>query len=141
MIKFSVNGTPKPKGSGFVVNPKGGGVFSPRDKATTSWTEAVRSETQRACEVPIPGPVRVALAFRLTRPKGHYRTGRNAHLLKDTASAYPESKPDIDKLVRSVLDGLKNGGAYWDDAQVVALAAVKGYALVAGVDVEITEEG
>lgn len=140
MIKFSVNGTPKPKGSGFVVNPRGGGVFSPRDKASASWGEAVRAETQRACEVPMPGPVRLELMFRLTRPKNHYRTGRNSHLLKDTAPVYPEGKPDADKLARAVLDGLKGGGAYWDDSQVVTLLAAKRYAAVAGVDVEITEE-
>jgi hypothetical protein len=30
-------------------------------------------------------------------------------------------KPDVDKLLRSVMDGLKAGGAYRDDAQVTEI--------------------
>lgn len=38
----------------------------------------------------------------------------------------PTKKPDIDNLVKVVLDGL-NGLAYKDDKQIVALEAAKGY--------------
>jgi crossover junction endodeoxyribonuclease RusA len=138
MIKFSVNGQPAPQGS--KTRNRAGAVYE-SSKAVRPWREAIRSETQRACEVPLPGPVSVLIGFRLARPKSHYRTGRNAHLLKDSAPGYPDGKPDLDKLARAVLDGLKEGGAFWDDAQVVTLAVAKAYADVAGTgaDIEVQE--
>jgi hypothetical protein len=35
--------------------------------------------------------------------------------------AFPAKRPDLDKLVRSVLDGLSDGGAFDDDSQVASL--------------------
>lgn len=138
MIKFTVNGTPVPQGSGFAVS-KHGQVFNPRSAAVKPWREAVRAETQRAAEVPMAGPVVVSILFRLRRPKSHYRTGRNAHLLKDSAPRYPDGKPDIDKLTRAVLDGLTEGGAFWDDAQVVSLAVDKHYGATPGADITVED--
>lgn len=129
-IKIVVNGIPVPQGSGFAVS-KHGQVFNPRANAAKPWREAIRAETQRAMNTagrePLPGPLHVLIGFQFRRPKSHYRTGRNAHLLKDQAPAYPDGKPDLDKLCRAVLDGLTEGRAFWDDAQVVQLAASKVY--------------
>jgi len=72
----------------------------------------------------------------LKRPKGHYRTGRNSHLLRDSAPLYPAGVPDLDKLCRAVLDGLTMGGAWKDDSQVINLHAVKKYG-VPGCRIEI----
>jgi crossover junction endodeoxyribonuclease RusA len=140
MIKFTVAGTPVPQGSGFAVS-KHGQLFNPRAAAVKPWREAVRAETQRAAEAPIDGPVCVSILFRLRRPQAHYRTGRNAHLLKDTAPRYPAGKPDIDKLTRAVLDGLTEGGAFHDDAQVVSLGVDKHYGTTPGADIEVEEMG
>ena len=103
-------------------------------KAVGPWREAVRAETQRAAAGtgPFAGPVRVAITFALKRPKGHYRTGRNSHMLSDRAPRWPGSTPDLDKLCRAVLDGLTEGGAWKDDGQVVILAAQKTYAGASG---------
>jgi crossover junction endodeoxyribonuclease RusA len=138
VIKFSVNGKPAPQGS--KTRNRAGAVYE-SSKAVAPWREAIRAETQRACEVPLAGPVSVLIGFRMTRPKSHYRTGRNAHLLKGGAPGYPDGKPDLDKLARAVLDGLKEGGAFWDDAQVVTLAVAKAYADASGpgADIEVTE--
>jgi crossover junction endodeoxyribonuclease RusA len=101
-------------------------------KAVGPWREAVRAETQRIATYVSPGPVEVDLEFRMPRPKGHYRTGRNAALLRDGAPGWPAGKPDIDKLARAVLDGLTAGGAWKDDSQVVMLVCRKMYADVPG---------
>jgi hypothetical protein len=74
------------------------------------------------------GPVIVGIRFRLARPKGHYGTGRNAGQLRRSAPVAPDTKPDIDKLVRSTLDGMGEAGVWRDDAQVVGLCVVKDYA-------------
>lgn len=52
--------------------------------------------------------------------------------------AFPTKKPDIDNIVKAVLDAL-NGIAYKDDIQVVRVTATKIYAERAGVHVEIKE--
>lgn len=136
MIKITVNGKPAPQGN-HRVN-KSGHTYE-ANKAVAPWREAIRAETQREAAVPIPGPVAVTITFRLTRPKSHYRTGRNAHLVKDGAPRYPDGKPDADKLARAILDGLTAGGAFWDDGQVVDLIACKRYAEIAGADIAVTE--
>lgn len=68
------------------------------------------------------------MTFFLPRPKGHYRTGQNAHLLKDSAPALPGVKPDLDKLLRSTYDALTTAGAYTDDATVTDGSQRKRYA-------------
>jgi len=123
--EIRVNGIPAPQGSKRHV---GNGRMVESSKAVGPWREAVRAETQRVITVPLAGPVRVTVMFYLPRPKGHWRTGRNAHLLRDAAPALPCGTPDLDKLVRAVLDGLTAGGAWKDDGQVATLAAGKYYA-------------
>jgi Holliday junction resolvase RusA-like endonuclease len=66
----------------------------------------------------LQGPLELTVTFILARPKSHYRTGRNQHLLRPAAPARPTTKPDTTKLLRGVEDALT--GIYWnDDAQIV----------------------
>ena len=48
----------------------------------------------------------------------------------------PAKKPDIDNVIKSILDAL-NGVAYHDDTQVVAVFAEKYYSDTPRVEVEI----
>ena len=50
----------------------------------------------------------------------------------------PFVRPDLDKLIRAVLDGL-TGVAYEDDQQVVRLTAQKAYGEIEGVHIRISE--
>lgn len=120
-----VNGSPAPQGS--KVRGRHGGMWE-SSKKVAPWREAVRSETQAVASVPFDGPVQATIDFYLPRPKGHYGTGKNSSVLKASSPAFPNKVPDIDKLCRSTLDGLKEGGAYLDDCQVVVLRARKLYA-------------
>lgn len=72
----------------------------------------------------LSGPVAVDVRFFLPRPKSHFGTGRNATKLKDCAPDFHVKKPDVDKLVRAVLDSL-SGVVYSDDCQVVDLTTSK----------------
>lgn len=136
MIRVIVAGQPAPQGSKRHV---GGGRMVEQSKAVAPWREAVRAETQRAMNGahPLEGPVQVWVTFRLHRPKGHYRTGRNSHLLSVLAPDWPYRLPDLDKLCRAVLDGLTAGGAWGDDAQVVSLNALKEFGEPTGCLIEI----
>jgi crossover junction endodeoxyribonuclease RusA len=124
VITIEVRGLPAPQGSKRHV---GGGRMVEMSKAVGPWREAVRAETQRVMngEPPFAGAVHVFLLFRLPRPKSHYRTGRNAHLLRESAPPFPAGRPDGDKLERAVWDGLTMGGAYADDGQVVMWGGAK----------------
>jgi Holliday junction resolvase RusA-like endonuclease len=141
VIEVIVRGIPAPQGSKRHV---GNGRMIESSKAVGPWREAVRATTQTRmyARPPLSGPVAVRAWFWLPRPNGHYRTGRNAHLLRDAAPLRPFGKPDLDKLVRAVLDGLTDGGAWKDDGQVVELTARKLYVLpglTPGAKIEITE--
>jgi len=128
MITIEVRGLPAPQGSKRHI---GHGIMIESSKAVGPWREAVRAETQRARQdvhaSPMHGPLCLSVTFYLPRPKGHYRTGRNAHLLKPSAPSAPDTRPDLDKLLRAVLDGLTAGGAWADDAQVALIEAAKVY--------------
>ena len=139
MIEIVVRGIPAPQGSKRHV---GGGRMIESSRAVGPWREAVRAETQRKVPAPLGGPVAVRVWFWLPRPKTHFRTGANAHLLRDGAPVRPSGTPDLDKLVRAVLDGLTMGGAWKDDGQAAELQARKLYVITGmtpGCRIEITE--
>lgn len=76
---------------------------------------------------PYDGDLDVEIGAYLPRPKFHWGTGKNAGLLKDSARAYPGGKPDLDNLLKLVVDAL-NGLAFIDDGQIVQARAYKRYA-------------
>ena len=141
MIEIVVRGIPAPQGSKRHV---GGGRMIESSKAVGPWREAVRAETQRSMAglPPRCGAVKVRVWFWMPRPVSHYRTGKNAAVLRDAAPIAPAGTPDLDKLARAVLDGLTMGGAWKDDGQVTELVARKLYALDGmspGCRIEISE--
>lgn len=82
-------------------------------------------------------PLQIRLEFYLPIPKSYSKKQREAAL---AGVLLPTKKPDIDNLVKAVLDGL-NGLAYQDDKQIVALEAAKGYGAAPLVQVTLQEVG
>ena len=98
------------------------------DARLRSWRQDVAARAHEQMETrPWVGAVDVAITFWLPRPKGHFGSGRNADKLRPSASLFPAVTPDLDKLVRSVLDAL-TGVCFEDDRQVVGLLVTKRYA-------------
>jgi crossover junction endodeoxyribonuclease RusA len=126
-LTFSIIGTPAPQGS--KTRNHYGAVYE-ESKNLKPWRSAVASAAREAMggNHVYVGPVIVGIRFRLVRPKRHYRTGKYAGQLRPSAPKVPDVKPDIDKLVRSTLDGMGEAGVWRDDAQVVGLWVVKEYA-------------
>jgi Holliday junction resolvase RusA-like endonuclease len=134
-VKLTVLGTPAPKGSAraFVVN--GRAVVAPGGSATNrkaikSWEAAVREAAEtytlgRSGPVFVDVPIRVRVSFRLARRAGHWSKKGG---VKASAPSLPAVKPDLDKLVRATMDALE-GAVFADDSRIVALSAVKVYAL------------
>lgn len=127
-----IYGTPIPQGSKTPVTRKGRPALIDANAATLApWREHVRAEAADACTYhdTITGPVRVWVRFTFDRPPSHYRTGRNAHLLKDTSPRFPgRSCGDVDKLQRAIFDALTDARVWADDTQVVDVRARKFYA-------------
>lgn len=130
-LAFNVNGIPGAQGSKRHV---GHGVMVESSAKVKPW----RSDVKAAAEAALiasdtweraTGPVAVVIEFRFTRPKSHYRTGRNAHLLRDDAPAYCTSRGagDIDKLERSSNDALVAAGVMLDDSLIVSSRCIKRY--------------
>jgi len=74
----------------------------------------------------LKGALAISITFYCKRPKSHYRTGRNAHLMKSGAPVVKTSKPDIDNHVKFYMDCGQD--ILWkDDSQVIRLEAWKVY--------------
>lgn len=152
LVEFTVYGKPEPRGSksAFVIykdrikkipaRRPGGEIIvnmtdsNPRSK---TWMTTVRSYAQTAMDATgEPGAIagvalEVEAVFFVERPKGHYGTGRNARLVKDSSPARPTVIPDLDKMARGTLDALT--GIVWrDDQQVIHLDLDKRYAVPRG---------
>lgn len=122
IFALEVLGRPAPQGSKRHV---GNGVMLEMSKYVRPWRQDVRAAAETLLArvdrtlFPLDGPLLVDMVFSVARPKGHYRTGRNAHLLRDTAPARPQGMPDLSKLTRSTEDALTSAGVWKDDARVV----------------------
>lgn len=134
ILVFNVRGTPGAQGSKRHV---GHGVMVESSKKVKPWRTDVKTAAEHATGnvahfdtwTPLAGPVHISVLFRFPRPKGHYRTGRNAHLMRDDAPTFVTSRScgDADKLARSTLDALVAAGVMVDDSLVCRLLVTKVY--------------
>ena len=131
-------GVPAPQGS--KTRGAHGGLYE-SSKAVGPWRERVglaAAQTlgnvadwyDEAAE-PTREAVSVNVRFIFTRPKSHLRKDGTT---RPAAPRFPATRPDVDKLVRAVLDAL-TGVAFVDDSQVVAVNALKEYGNVSGADI------
>jgi Holliday junction resolvase RusA-like endonuclease len=127
-VEFIAYGRPAPQGSkqAFPIykGKRGAKTFTGKvaQVEMSRYVKPWRAEVAAAARSlglagPIEGPVSVDMVFTQVRPKSHYRTGANAHLLRDTAPLVWCIAPDLSKLVRSTEDALK--GIVWTDDKVV----------------------
>lgn len=145
-VKFRVFGLPKTAGSKKSFATKHGKVVTvdSSGKAGDNWRIQVQAAAQAVYDGPLlDGPLAASMCFYFHRPKSHYRTGKNAHLLKDSAPVYHTQKPDVIKLARAVEDALA-GIVILDDKLIVKYnRLVKRYVCRykkrEGVDVVITK--
>ena len=127
--KIDVVGIPRPGGSKTAAFNKktGKGFCRPANPHTAEWRQDVLSSAigQYQGELLVL-PLTVHYDFRFPRPKTHYRSGKNSHMLKETAPDAHSTKPDLTKIIRSTEDALT--GIVWrDDSQVCHADAFKRY--------------
>ncbi len=130
MIRFTVYGKPVPQGSSkaFYVKSLGRAVITSDNKRLKPWRQQVTESAMALHGEAIPDdrPVEVVLDFYFARPKSaKKRIGMTV-------------KPDIDKLIRAILDGIM-GVLFRDDSQVVSVLARKHYAEQERVEIQVAQ--
>ena len=105
------------------------GMYDDNAKTLKPWRAAITTTTRNLREQPFTDAVEADITIILKRPPSHYRTGRNRHLVKDSAPAYPigAGVGDADKFARACFDGIADGGLVANDSQIVEFAIRKRY--------------
>lgn len=130
VLDVLVRGIPAPQGSKkTMIHPKTGKpVTMESSKKVKPWRDAVRSDVAKVwTAAALDEPISLSVWFAFERPKSHFGTGRNAGRVKPSAPTEPSGRPDLDKLLRSTMDGLTDAGVWRDDSRVVAILAGKVY--------------
>lgn len=128
-ISFTVHGRPQPQGSAKAFIPKGWNraVITSDNKTLKPWRQDVSAMASRAMqaanEAPTVAPVRVEVVFAFAKPKS-------------VKGPHKTTKPDLDKLLRGVLDGM-SGIVFHDDAQVVECQVSKRFSLPEGAQLTV----
>lgn len=120
---FFVKGRPVPQGSMKFIRP--GVMIHSRSQELALWRADIARNAELFGFKPVASAVKVELDFVMNRPKSAKRV-------------FPSVKPDLDKLIRAVLDGL-TGVAYEDDSQVILIQSSKTYGEKQGVWIGIEQ--
>lgn len=120
MINFFVDGLPVPQGSMKVIH---GRVIHNKGSELAAWRSAIALSARANGARPSADPMFIQLKFFMPRP----RTVKRPE---------PSVAPDLDKLIRAVLDGL-TAIAYIDDGQVTEIVAQKAYGERIGVEISL----
>ena len=94
-VTFFVEGIPVPQGSKNVS--RWGNVYDANHKQLKAWRAEIAQAAHDATDHVFASPVSVRVEFILPRPKSVKRI-------------YPAVKPDLDKLLRALFDGLHCSG-------------------------------
>ena len=127
---FKIEG--QPQGKGRPRFTKTGHAFTPQ--ATRDYESLIAEEYRAAKGEMFDGYVRVNIKAYYKIPKATTKEKRG---MIERGLLKPAVKPDIDNVVKAILDGL-NGIAYHDDNQVVYVDGEKFYADEPCVIVEVS---
>lgn len=109
--------------------------FVTYDPSVNDKKDFLKSVLTQLPKEPLITPIVMRIEFYFKRPKSHFNSKGE---LKKLAPLKYTKKPDIDNLLKFVLDAL-NKTLYVDDAQVVSLAGRKLYAEKEGIEIDVRE--
>lgn len=127
MISFTVYGRPQPQGSTRSFIKSGRIVTTSANPALKPWRGQVTLAAieHREDRMPSEGPVRITARFFFSPPRTMPKDRRGM-----------TTKPDVDKLLRSVCDAM-TGVLYLDDSQVTEARVVKEYGIPERAEIEV----
>lgn len=102
---------------------KAGRAYTPA-RTRTAEADVIALVADQAPPEPLSGPVRVWVDSFLPIPKSWSKTKTEAAALGEVR---PTSRPDLDNLVKLVVDAMTRAGYWRDDSQIVEMGARKFY--------------
>ena len=132
-LNFTVKGSPKAQKrhrhtrKGFTYDPS---VNDKRDFLALMHSEAPKS--------PYMGAITLKVRFCMPYPKKWFRTGKYAGQLKPNAPVIYTNKPDIDNMLKFIMDS-GNGVIWHDDSQIWKVVVEKVYSLTPCTEIEVKE--
>ena len=128
-MEIIVRGAPTPKGR--PRKAMDGHMYTPQE--TKDYEELVAILTRIATRSTLGGALKVRIDFYMPTPKSiKKKMDKTGELCR------PTTKPDIDNLSKSVLDGM-NSIAYFDDKQIVDLHCRKFYSDNPRTEIQVEE--
>ena len=129
-VEFFVPGPPVAKGRPRMT--RAGHIYTPKKThdAEALFRLYARTNLNRAT-----GPLSMRVRFGMPIPKSYSKKKRQAI---QAGEFHHDKKPDLDNLLKLVLDAL-NGVAYEDDKQVIDISACKFYAESVGTTVQLKQ--
>jgi Holliday junction resolvase RusA-like endonuclease len=117
MIRVFVPGIPRPQGSKNAYIRGGRAILVEANKYLPAWRQQITRAVEMANSQSIDameGAIVLNVDFFMPKAKSNK---------KDS----PFQKPDLDKLIRAIMDSCTKAGAIRDDAQVCAIQATKAW--------------
>jgi Holliday junction resolvase RusA-like endonuclease len=135
-VYFVVYGTPIGKGRPRATS-RGGFVRMYTDAKTLGFEQAVADEARTAMSNfdLFDTPMQLQLSAYYPIPKSWSKKKRQ---LAVDGEIYPQVKPDLDNVMKAILDAL-NGVVYADDSQVINMVATKRYSTDPRIEVYVHE--
>lgn len=125
-VVITVLGVPVPQGSKSVGIRGGRAVMWDDNRALAGWRDTVAAACRAQKRITRSGPHVMRATFTMPRPLSHHRADK-ARTLREDAPDWHAVRPDLDKLLRAVCDGLTAGGIWCDDAMLAEVTGRKVY--------------
>lgn len=141
LFQFHVIGIPIPQGSKTVGRAPGRSWVRDANPKLKPWrklvTEAIEAARLReGHDTWHDEAIHAEVWFYLPRPGRHHVAANKARPVRDDAPTYVTTKPDLDKLLRAILDSATDAGVFDDDGQVASIRTTKVYGDDVGVIVQ-----
>jgi Holliday junction resolvase RusA-like endonuclease len=132
-VSFTVPGAPRGKGRPRATR-MGKGVRLYTDDKTANFENLIRLAYQQEHDIPpASGALEIQVNAYFPIPKS---ASKKARLEMEAGRVYPTKKPDLDNVLKAVLDGL-NGVAFVDDCQIVSIQSAKKYDAIPRLEIKI----
>lgn len=133
---FEIPGEPRGKGRPR-FSRRSGAAYTDQKTAAYENLVAVAYRAKYSAELPIETAVVLTATAYMPIPKSTSKKRRAAMLAGEIR---PTKKPDLDNILKAILDGL-NGVAFRDDSQVVTIITRKEYSETPCLTVALEEKG
>jgi Holliday junction resolvase RusA-like endonuclease len=134
MIKLVILGEPKAQKRHRHV--KMGNFVRQYDPSASDKGDFLSVIQKNAPSEPSQNPLCVTIDFHFSRPKSHFKTGKNSNVMKSNAPSWHTSKPDVDNLAKFVMDAMNK--IYWkDDSYISTCYITKKYSTNPRTEIEI----